>query len=275
MDFSVLMSVYKSDVGAHLYRALESVTVEQTLPPKQVVLVKDGPVGEEIEQAILKMQSILAERGIAFTVISKAVNGGLAAALNTGLQACEYEYVARMDADDVSLPERFEKQIGYMQAHPEISILGGAIAEFEEENVLLSERVVPCEHADILAMIKTRNPMNHMTVVYKKSEILALGGYCEDFGKLEDYKLWVDAVIAGVKLHNLSDICVHARVGAGFIERRSSKREIQDWDMLQKYLLNAKLIGKGKAFKNKLYIRIFIYMPAWMKKIAYKTVLRK
>lgn len=276
MKFSVLMSVYKSDNADYLLRAIESVTIDQTLKPTQLVLVKDGPVSEEIDANIIKMQSELNNIGIEFTVISKEVNAGLAVALNTGLEYCKYEYVARMDSDDVSLPNRFELELPYIADNPDISVLGGGITEFEDdEKVPIQARIVPQKHDEIVDMLRTRNAMNHVTVVFKKSDIIELGGYSENFGKLEDYKLWVDAVCAGLKLQNISDICVNVRVGAGFIERRSNKREIQDWDMLQEYLKKAKLIGSSKALINKLYIRVFIYMPAWMKKIAYKTILRR
>ena len=276
MKFSVLMSVYKNDKAEYLSRALHSVTVAQTLKPSQVVLVKDGPVADKIDLEIQKMQPKLKDMGIEFTIVTKDVNSGLASALNTGLEHCNCEYVARMDADDISLPERFELQFAYLLNHPEISILGGEITEFEgDDETPKHSRIVPQNHDDIVHMLKTRNAINHVTVVFKKIDIINIGGYSEDFGKLEDYKLWVDAVCAGLKLQNISDVCVNVRVGAGFIERRSNKREIQDWDMLQEYLKKAKLIGNGKALINKLYIRVFIYMPAWMKKIAYKTILRK
>lgn len=276
MKFSVLMSVYKSDNAEYLLRAIASVTTDQTLKPAQLVLVKDGPVSEEIDAIITKMQPTLNNIGIEFAVISKEVNAGLAAALNTGLEYCKYEYVARMDSDDVSLPNRFELELPYIADNPSISVLGGGITEFEDdEKVPIQARIVPQKHDEIVDMLRTRNAMNHVTVVFKKSDIVKLGGYSENFGKLEDYKLWVDAVCAGLKLQNISHVCVNVRVGAGFIERRSNKREIQDWDMLQEYLKKAKLIGNGKALINKLYIRVFIYMPAWMKKIAYKTILRK
>lgn len=274
MKFSVLMSVYKNDNAEYLLRAIQSVTTEQTLKPAQLVLVKDGPVSEAIDSAIKRIQIGL--DNIEFTVISKPTNDGLATALNTGLKYCKYEYVARMDSDDVSLPNRFELEISYIEKNPDISILGGGITEFlDDEKTPIQSRIVPQTHKDIVKMLRTRNAMNHVTVVFKKSDIEKLGGYSEDFGKLEDYKLWVDAVCAGYKLHNLTDICVNVRIGDGFIERRSNKREIIDWDMLQDYLKKANLIGSLKALINKLYIRVFIYMPAWMKKYAYKTVLRR
>ena len=117
--------------------------------------------------------------------------------------------------------------------------------------------------------------MNHMSVVYSKNDILRIGGYSENFGKLEDYKLWVDAIADGLIFANLSEVLVFVRIGNGFIVRRSNRREIKDWDMLQNYLLSAQLISKSKARKNKLYIRAFIYTPKWVKKILYKTILRK
>lgn len=276
MKFSVLMSVYKNDNADYFKRAIQSVTIDQTLKPTQLVLVKDGSVSYEIDENIQTIKPILNSMNIEFKVISKEKNMGLAAALNAGLKFCKYEYVARMDADDISLPNRFELELRHMTKHKEISILGGGITEFEDdEQSPLQERIVPEEHGEIVNMLKTRNAMNHVTVVFKKSEILKLGGYSENFGKLEDYKLWVDAVCAGLELHNISDVCVNVRVGSGFIERRSSKQEIVDWDMLQRYMLDAKLITPYKAIMNKIYIRLFIYMPSWMKKIVYKAVLRK
>lgn len=276
MKFSVLMSVYKNDNANYLKRAIQSVTIEQTKKPAQLVLVKDGHLPPETNIVIQNLQDLLSDNGIEFTVISKEKNMGLAAALNTGLKYCKYEYVARMDSDDISLPKRFEIEFGYLNKHPEISVLGGSIVEFEnDENTPLQARLVPQQHDKIVEMLKTRNAMNHPTIVFKKSDILKLGGYSEDFGKLEDYKLWVDAVLAGLKLHNIADVCVNMRVGIGFIERRSERREIYDWDRLQSYLFNVKMIDKKKVLMNRFYIRAFIYMPIWLKRIAYRIFLRK
>ncbi len=274
-EFTVLMSVYKGDNAAHLIRALESISFEQTLKPKQIVLVIDGFVADEIKEAILGFEERL-DGAIKFTVVTKQQNEGLAAALNTGLGVCETELVARMDSDDISLPERFALQIKYLDEHPEISVLGGNILEFEQdENIIADKREVPSEHEAIVKMLKTRNALNHMSVMFRKSVIAEVGGYCTDFGKLEDYKLWVDVVVANYKIHNLSENLVKARTGNGFLDRRNNKREIEDWDMLQSYLLSVGMIKKSKARKNKLYIRAFIYTPKWVKKILYKTVLRK
>lgn len=273
MAFSVLMSVYGGDNAEHLRRALDSVTIEQTLKPDQLVLVTDGQVGEDIAEVIRELKDRLGETEL--TTVELAENRGLAVALNAGLEKCKYELVARMDADDVSVPERFLLQTEYMQEHEDVSVLGGVIREFEDdESVTLDKRVAPTEHEAIVERMKTRNAVNHMTVMFRKSDVLDVGGYSEDIGKLEDYKLWIDLILAGKRFCNLDATLVNVRVGGGFIERRSAKREVHDWDALQAYMLRSGFITKAKARKNKLYIRLFIYSPKWLKKIAYKTLLR-
>ncbi len=274
MKFSVLMSVYGKDDAKFFKTALESVTVKQTMKPNQVVVVEDGPVPDEIDEIISFYADILPE--IEFTVVRKEKNEGLAAALNDGLKECKYEWVARMDSDDIAAEDRFLKQTEYVTENPSVDVFGGAIAEFKSEiGDINSERQVGISQKEILDMAKSRTPMNHVTVFYRKSAVLDVGGYTENFGKLEDYKLWVDMLSCGKTFANTRDIMVYVRIGNGFVERRSNKREIYDWDMLQSYLLKNEFIGKMQAIKNKLYIRVFIYMPGWVKKIIYKILLRK
>ena len=274
MNFSVLLSVYGKDDASFFKEALLSVSKEQTVKPAQVVVVEDGPVSAEIERSIEDATKESPE--CEFTIIRKSQNAGLAAALNTGLNACKYEWVARMDPDDISLPERFEKQLAFINKHPEVDVIGGSIAEFTNmPGDQQSERHVGLDMKSIREMAKSRTPMNHVTVMYKKDTIEKAGCYSENFGKLEDYKLWVDLLGKDAILANIDDILVYVRTGNGFITRRSNKREITDWDMLQSYLLDNGIINIFTALKNKLYIRCFIYMPGWMKLLAYKTILRK
>ena len=243
MDFAVLMSVYSKDSVGDFRTALESITVKQTLKPKQVVIVQDGIVSNKIDEVILDLEKQTPE--IEYSILKKETNQGLAAALNSGLMICKYEWVARMDSDDISVPERFEKQAQFIDSHPDIDVIGGAIAEFENQiGDIKSERHVGLTNDKIRKMAKSRTPMNHVTVIYSKKAIIEVGGYSVNFGKLEDYKLWVDLIAAGKNLANLDDVLVNVRIGKGFIERRSNKREIQDWDMLQTYLLQSKIINR-------------------------------
>lgn len=273
-DFSVLMSVYKNDKPDFFELALRSITTDQKLKPKQVVIIQDGPVAQGIDHIIENISN--EESSIKFTVEKNAENKGLAVSLNKGLKLCDYEWIARMDADDISVPERFSIQRRFILKHTELDLVGAYIAEFENApNDIHSLREVPVHPREIKQMLKTRNPINHMTVMYKKSSVLAAGGYSENFGKLEDYKLWVDMISCGYRMVNIPKVLVNVRIGNGFIERRSNKREIQDWDMLQEYLLRNNFIKLSKALRNKLYIRCFTYMPPKLKEMAYKYVLRR
>ena len=274
MKFSVLLSVYGKDNASFFKEALLSVSKDQTVKPAQIVVVEDGPVPADIEHSI--EDTVKASPECEFTVVRKPQNAGLAAALNTGLKACKYEWVARMDSDDISLPDRFEKQLAYIENHPSVDVIGGSIAEFTNTpRDMQSERHVGLDMKAIRKMAKTRTPMNHVSVMFKKSAVEKAGGYCENFGKLEDYKLWVDLLGHHAVLANIDDVVVYVRTGNGFISRRSNRREITDWDMLQSYLLGAGIINRFEALKNRLYIRAFIYMPGFLKVFLYKIVLRK
>lgn len=274
MNFSVLISVYHKDNPEYFKLALESISVNQTLKPKQIVIVEDGPISKELENVI----NIVSNRCpyIEWTIIKREHNSGLASALNIGLNACKYEYVARMDADDISLSSRFEKQFEFLKCHPEIIVLGSDIAEFNNQiGDLKSVRHVGAKTEDIISMAKKRTPFNHMSVVFKSSAIKKVGGYSEDFGKLEDYKLWVDLISEGYEFANINDSLVNVRIGNGFLERRSAKREITDWDNLQNHLLKIGLVNWYQVLRNKLSIRVFVYMPVRLKKLAYNLFLRK
>lgn len=274
-DFSVLMSVYGKDNPTFFEAALRSVSVDQYLRPTQIVIVKDGPVSEGIDEVIDKTKRNCAD--IEITVLNKEDNSGLASALNLGLGLCKYEWVARMDSDDISSTNRFVSQMNYLLSHNEISILGTSTLEFTNEpgDTEGLSRVVRQEHSDIIRMAKKRNPMNHPTVFYKKSAVLSVGGYCEEIGKLEDYRLWVDLIIKGFRFANLNEPLVSMRIGDGFIERRSDKQEIRSWDKLQKYMIANKLINYYEAFRNKFLFRVFVYMPKDIKTFTYKYILRK
>ena len=272
--FSVIMSLYEKDNPSFFKDALESVSTNQSLKPNQIVVVEDGPVSHVFDDIF---NSVSADNPtIEFLLIKKETNKGLAAALNSAIDACKYEWIARMDSDDISVSSRFEKQFCFIESHPDLAVVGGNMGEFYDTiGDIALRRVVSCNHDGICKMMKKRNPMNHITVCYKKYAVVSCGKYSESFGKLEDYKLWVDMVNAGYKFGNIKDVVCYARVGDGFIERRSNKREIKDWDMLQKYLLKNKIVNKFESIMNKAYIRLFIYSPKFVKKLAYKTFLRK
>lgn len=272
MKYSVLMSVYKNDSPEFLKSALESIYEKQTRKPDEVVVVFDGPLTNELNSVLNDFASD--KEGIVF-YYPQETNKGLGEALRIGSLKCTGDYILRMDSDDISDPNRFEKQIAYVEAHSDVDVLGTDIAEFETStDEQMRKRICPAKHDDIVNMGKKRNPMNHVTVCIKKSALEKCGGY-ETMLLLEDYYLWMKMIAAGCKLENINESLVYVRVGNGFNSKRGSKERIAGWKKLQEFMLENKMITKAESLMNMLYIRAFVYTPAWLKKFIYSAFLRK
>ncbi|ATM04621.1 TPA: glycosyltransferase [Raoultella planticola] len=224
--FSVLMSLYIKENPNYLKCCLDSLVI-QSLKPSEVVIVYDGDVGEKLSLVVDSFQDKLPLK-----IIKLEDNVGLGIALKIGLSHCSYNIVARMDTDDICKPERFEKQLGIMNKEPSLVMLGSGIIEFDEQNNQ-REKVLPCEKNKILEFSKLKNPFNHMTVVFRKNEILAVGGY-QDHLFMEDYNLWLRLLAAGYELRNIKDILVDARVGTDMVKKRKGLRYIKSEYKLMK-----------------------------------------
>ena len=265
--FSVLMSVYYKEEPQFLDLALKSILIDQTLKPSEVVLVKDGKLTPGLDAVIERYKKNL-------NIVELPKNQGLGKALQIGLEKCKYEIVARMDSDDISVDDRFERQIRYLESHPDVTAVGGFIGEFKSDvNEPLRLKKIPITYADILKYAKLRNPMNHVTVCFRKSDILKVGNYMP-LQYLEDHYLWARLLAAGKKLENIPEILVCVRIGNGFTARRGSKTSIAGWKKLQKYLYEHKLINGCQRIRNILSLYVMVYMPGWCRSILYNCVLR-
>ncbi|AFK61427.1 amylovoran biosynthesis glycosyltransferase AmsE [Advenella kashmirensis WT001] len=214
ISFSLLMAVYKKDSPEFLAQALDSV-VGSSCRPTQVVVVRDGPVTPELDRVLEQYSEHLA-----LDLVSLPVNQGLGPALNAGVLACREEWIARFDSDDICSATRFEQQLAYIAAHPETSLLGGQIQEFESgREHAYASRIVPLEQNAIYRYAKTRNPFNHMTVMFRKSAVLAAGNYQND-PLYEDYALWIRMIMQAQTMANLPMILVYARAGDNMFRRR-------------------------------------------------------
>lgn len=212
MKFSVLMSLYFKEKPEYLTECFESLK-NQTVQADEIVVVFDGAITPELEQVMQNFAEILP-----LNIVRLEQNQGLGKALNHGLTHCRNEWVFRMDTDDICIPERFEKQIAFIEQNPDTIIFGGQIAEFGSDiNDIVSYRRVPTETKAIVEFTQKRCPFNHMTVAYQKSAVLKCGGY-QDLQ--EDYYLWIKLVALGKKVANLPEILVYARVGNGMVGRR-------------------------------------------------------
>lgn len=234
MKFSVLMSVYVKELPERLGEALESV-FGQTIMPDEVILVKDGPLTEDLERIIEAYQW----RYPFLNVIALKENRGLGEALRIGLEACSFDIVARMDSDDICKPFRFEKQLAYLNTHPEVDVLGSWIDEFSEDKEHVeSQRKLPTTDGELKRFMKWRCPFNHMTVMFRKEAVLSAGSY-QPFYLLEDYYLWNRLANAGCRFANLGESLLWARGGYGMVARRGGWKYMRSENRLLGFMLHS------------------------------------
>lgn len=216
MSFTVLMSIYKSENSKHFDRAMRSIWDDQRVKPSEIVLVQDGSLPDALHQEIDNWKKKLC--GI-FVVVVLEENEGVGAAKHIGIEVCSNELIAVMDTDDVSLPDRFEKQMALF-SDGKIDVCGAWVGEFEDdENEIVSNRKTPEQHEDIVAFAKYRSPVNHPTAMYKKSAVLSAGNYTK-YRTSEDYNLFVKLIMDGAKFYNVQEPLVNMRVGNGQLSMR-------------------------------------------------------
>ncbi len=237
LKISVLISVYINDPLEQLVSAIESV-ICQSRVPDQLVIVLDGPVSDQVRGFV---ESLKRERDVPCTVLDLKDNVGLGVALSVGLKHCEHDLVARMDADDVSVWTRFEQQLDFLRDHPEISVVGSNIIEFDEQSTL-GTRSVFQEPKDVMVMARRRNPVNHVTVMFRKAAVLAVGGY-RKFPTYEDYDLWIRMMKASFLIFNLSSELVFVRAGKDMVDRRRGLQYLKNDFQFFWYLYTTRFIS--------------------------------
>jgi glycosyltransferase involved in cell wall biosynthesis len=267
--FSVLMSVYKNDDPQDLKESINSL-LKQTLIPDEIVIVFDGPVPDDIRNVV---DSFTFAHAYLFKIVELPYNAGLGKALSIGLNSCSYDLVARMDADDIAKPDRFEKQISFMEEHPDTDLVGSWIEEFIDvvENVV-SLRKVPETNQEIRKFSRLRSPFNHPTVVFKKNTIIEVGGYF-DYGTFEDYHLWARLVLNKKKCYNIQESLLYFRTSRDTYKRRGGWKKTMAEFQLQRYFLTIGFIDRTEFMRNVLSRGAARLVPNFVRKMLYKYVL--
>lgn len=305
LKFSVIMSIYKSDQPELVRVALDSL-LQQTLLPNEIVIVADGPVPAELEREIesfkfrvsklrttpnpsfAKGGDLVPEDGkesletrnqkpeTIVTYLPQEKNGGLGEAMRIAAEAAKYDYLARMDSDDICLPDRFEKQMKCFEEDPELSLVGGMITEFdgEPENII-AKRILPLEDAEIKKMMRGRCAVNHVTVIFKKADLMKSGNY-QPFWKQEDHYLWARMMEHGCKFRNIPDVVVNVRSGKDQIARRGGLRFYKSVVRVFWYMYRHGLISFG-YFLYICTVRgiVQVLMPNKLRTWVYLHLLRK
>ncbi|MDR0959541.1 MAG: glycosyltransferase [Propionibacteriaceae bacterium] len=256
------MAVYAGDRADFFARALASATTDQLRPPDHVVIVRDGPV----VPAVADLLDEVATRPRT-TVVPLERNGGLARALNIGLEHCATDIVARADADDICLPNRFAVQIPLISAGADI--VGSAIDEFDDDPTTVDHiREVATDPEVIAQQARFETPFNHPSVVYRKSAVIAAGGY-PDLPLMEDYLLWGKMLLSGARAANVDDVLVHYRVGAGAYARRGGWRLFRSEIALQRAFKRIGFTTWPQCLRNLVVRGGYRLIPEPLRRIGY------
>lgn len=269
--YSVLISVYSRENAQFLDESLTSIQ-NQTAAPAEIVLVCDGPLTKELDSVIDRKKE---ELGEILKIIRLPQNGGLGNALRIGLDHCSCSLVARMDSDDIARPDRCEKQLRAFEQHPDVSIVSGTVEEFVDtpDNVV-SRRRLPEFHDEIIAYAKNRNPFNHPCTMFKKEDILRVGGY-QDFYLLEDYYLWIRMLTNGYRGYNLQEPVLYFRTGANMFQRRGGLRYIDSQIRFFEYMHSIRFITYAQFLKNISVRTAGSIIPNSFRKYLYLKHMRK
>ena len=264
--YSVLMSVYFKEKAEYLRAAMDSIW-NQTVRTDDFVLVCDGPLNEELDEVIREMEKHHRE----LHVIRLEKNSGLGNALNAGLKECRNELVARMDSDDIALPERCEKQLEVFESYKELSICSGTIQEFWEEQIM-GKRVLPAEQADIVAFSRKRNPFSHPAVMFRKCDVEKAGGYNEEYHLFEDYYLWVRMLKNGCRGYNLQEELLKMRTPLDAYKRRGGMKYARDMLRFHKWIRSSGWSSWKDYLTGAVPHAVVCVLPARLRGLVYKRL---
>ena len=251
MKFSVLQPVYYKDKPEWLALALESI-LKQTLLPNEVVIIQDGKISNDLKKILLDFQ-----KKIPCQWCHLKKNEGLATALNVGIKKAKYDWLSRMDADDINLPDRYKKQVEFLKKNPQVDLLGGYCLEFSKNyQGPYKQKELPHCHKNIYKLLKKRNSINHVSIFINKEAIKKVGGYESYFG-MEDYHLWVKMCLAGFNLCNIQEPLVLQRGGEYMLSKRGGWKYFLEEIRLHSFFLKKGFINVLEFTRN-ILIRLFI-----------------
>ena len=268
---SVIIATYKGEKPEYLDRAMRSIWDDQKRKPDEIVLVEDGPLTQELCAVVDSWEERLADK---LVVIEKPVNQGLAAALNDAIEVAHGDLIARMDSDDISLPDRFMLQEQYMDEHPEVDILGGSIREFNDEGTLSAVQRYPATMQEVLRTMYKASPLAHPTVMYRSSFFKAGYRYSSKYHICEDVTMWYDAAAGGRVINSLQDVLLEFRRNPSVMQRRSREKA---WSEFLAYNDGiSRLYGRFSYKYIYSFMRMcFRLMPASLVSLIYDSKLRR
>lgn len=270
-NYSVLMSVYYKEKPEWLDIAISSM-INQTVMTDDFVIVKDGPVTDELEKVINKYKDRYPN---IFNIVNLKENVGLGPALKTGIEKCKNELIARMDSDDYSISTRCEKQLEKFKENPKLDIIGSSIAEFIDSiDNIQAYRMLPETDEEIKKFARRRNPFGHPSVMLRKSKVLEAGNY-RSYYLCEDYDMWIRMMEKNANCYNFKDVLVYMRIGDDFYKRRGGIKYLKSILKFKKEQYKKGFYTKKDYIVSSGSSMVVCLVPNFIREIFYKKVLRK
>jgi len=276
--FTAAMCVWAGDNDKLFRNALESI-LSQTLLPCEIVLIGDGPLTDMLYQHIREIKHKIDQCSLQcdFQYIELDANYGHGVARRASIDNAKGDFVAICDADDFNHKNRFELQYHYLENNVDTSLVGSQI---REQNLLLDSaqstvRSVPITNDEIITYAAARCPFNQMTVMFRRVDILSVGGY-EDFYCNEDYFLWFRLIKAKKKLANLKDILVTAHIDTNSFKRRGGVKYFLSEVRIKRLFLDNGMLGYFDFLYNvSIRFVLQILLPGFVRQLIFKLYLRE
>ena len=265
------MSVYHKENPTWFDESIKSM-FEQTIKPSEFVLVEDGPLTKELYGVVEKYKTKYPKE---FRVVAIEKNVGLGPALKKGVEECSNEYIARMDSDDYSMPQRIEKEFEIFEKYSDIGMVGTNVSEFIDsiDNVVCNV-ILPETNDDIIKFSKSRNPFRHPSVMFKKSAVVNAGNYREYY-LCEDYDMWLRMIRNNCNCYNIQENLVYMRISDDFYKRRGGIKYLKSINKFKKEQMTLGYFTKMEYLKSIIPHAIVCLMPNFMRDLIYKKLLRK
>ena len=264
------MSIYKKENPTYLVQALDSM-LNQTVSPAEIVMVKDGPLTQELEDVLQDYDSLYP--GL-FNFVSYDKNHGLGYALRQGVVACSNEIVARMDTDDIARPDRMEKQLAAIDSG--LDMVGSDVIEFvTSPNEPVAATDLPKGIDAIRSYSKRRNPFRHPPMTFRKSKVMEAGNYSSDFLYFEDWDLFNRMLACGCKADNLKEPLVAMRVSEDFYARRGGSQYLKYSKAFKRAQVERGYFTKRDYFCSYLPHAAVCLMPNSVRALIYRYFLRR
>ena len=268
-SFSLLVTVYEKTLPDWLNRCLESIQTQKACLPDEIIIVEDGPIPAELHLSITQWQ-----RKLPLVTVKLPHNLGAGGAAAAGLDRCSYDWVARLDADDMALPNRFSRQIAYLKQNTEVDVLSGYLAEFSQDAKNIDGiRKVPLSHQAIVTLLPYRSPINNTCVIFRKRKAQEAGGY-DSLTTHEDYFLWMKMLGEKAVFANIPEV-----LSKSFMGKNTYKRRRGSWAIKQEWIFQNKLLVGGYISVPRYLLNLLLRMPPrllpiFLLRLFYRLLLR-